>query len=83
MAGYSHTPLVRKLGLVPGMAAAVINPPMPYASLLAIDTAPPVLSAGDTIPYGLGYLHLFTTARAELGQVLSNARPRIARDGMI
>ena len=44
LAGYSQTPLIRKLGLRPGARARVIEPPVPYATLLGIDPAPPVLA---------------------------------------
>ena len=83
MAGYSPTPLVRKLGLKPGMAAAVIGAPPDYAALLEVTQAPPVLAVSDVIPQGLAYLHLFTSWRAEMVAVLTAARHSIARDGMI
>jgi len=83
MAGYSPTPLVRKLGLKPGVLAAVIGAPEPYGALLAIDGAPGALAPDGAIPTGLAFLHLFTRSRAELEQVLTAARHRIATDGMI
>lgn len=83
MAGYSPTPLVRKLGLKPGVPAAVIGAPMDYGTLLAIGAAPAALAADAPIPPGLAYLHLFTVHRAEMEQVLIAARGRIASDGMI
>ena len=83
MAGYAPTPLVRKLGLKPDVPAAVIGAPMDYGSLLGISDAPAALTPGAPIPEGLAYLHLFTVHRAELEQVLTAARHRIAPDGMI
>ena len=83
MAGYAPTPLVHKLGLKPGAAAAVIGTPMDYAALLEIAKAPPLLAAGATLPVGLDFLHLFTASRAEMAAVLSAALATMARDGMI
>jgi hypothetical protein len=83
VAGYSPTPLLRKLGLQPGVPAAVIGAPMDYGTLLEIAEAPAVLFPGDPIPEGLAFLHLFTLHRAEMAKVLTAARNRIARDGMI
>jgi hypothetical protein len=34
-AGYSGTPLVRKLGLQPGLTLQVIDAPMPYERIVA------------------------------------------------
>lgn len=82
MAGYSGTPLVRKLGFDAAMRAAVIDPPGDYAMLLGIDTAVPVIDA-DNIPQGLDFLHLFSAQRATLERVLSLARPRLSPTGMI
>ena len=83
MAGYAPTPLLHKLGLKPGAAAAVIGAPMDYAALLAIDKAPPLLAAGATLPVGLDFLHLFTVSREEMTLVLTAALATMARDGMI
>ena len=83
MAGYSPTPLVRKLGLSPGCAAVVIGAPMDYAALLEIAEPPSLLAAGATLPVGLDFLHLFTASRAEMAAVLSAALATMARDGMI
>ena len=82
MAGYSPTPLVRKLGLKSGVAAAVIGAPEGYGGWLAVDFVPPLVQA-DTLPVGLEFLHLFTVSRAEMALVLAEARATMARDGMI
>lgn len=82
-AGYSATPLVRKLGLTPAMKAAVIGAPGDYAALLSIPAAPPLLGPGDALPEGLDFLHLFTRSADELAHVLRAARVRLAPAGMI
>lgn len=39
-AGYSATPLIRKLGIKPGMKIVLLHPPNEYASWLGQDIAP-------------------------------------------
>ncbi len=83
MAGYSPTPLYRKLGLKAGVQPVVIAPPRPYDDLLGIPTNALQLSPDDPLPQGMAYLHLFTIARSELADVLTRARPCIAPDAII
>jgi hypothetical protein len=83
MAGYSGTPLARKLGIKPGMKAAIINPPFPYAETLGIDAAPEEIGPDAALPKGLAFLHIFTPFHDELHRRLSEARARITPDGMI
>lgn len=83
MAGYSDTPLVRKLGLKPGMRAAVIAPPLPYHQLLGIPESPPVLLAGAPLPAPLDYLHIFTASRTDLERMLALARVALAPAGFV
>lgn len=80
MAGYSGTPLWKKLGLKDGMRASVINAPEGYHETL-LANAP----GADWGPLadGHAFLHVFTTLRAELENTLASALPVIARDGMI
>ena len=83
MAGYSGTPLIRKLGLKPGMTAYVINPPWPYGETLGQGTDIPELAPGATLPTGTDFLHIFTRHRDELLGTLTHARQRLAPTGMI
>jgi hypothetical protein len=82
-AGYSGTPLIRKLGFTGAQPAVVMNPPHPYSDLLAEPVQIETRSSSDPIPDGTVYLHLFTTFRAEMEAVLTAARPRLAPGGMI
>ena len=79
MAGYSGTPLWKKLGLKAGMASTSIDPPADYEALLA--GAPDM--AWGPLREGVGFVHLFTAIRAGLADGLAAALPRLARDGMI
>lgn len=83
MAGYSGTPLARKLGLVAGTASFVLNPPAHYALLLEGAAPPLPLDPAADLPDGLEFLHLFTRWRAELRARLIEARPILAPDGMV
>lgn len=80
MAGYSGTPLWKKLGLKDGMTAAVINPPDGYPDRM--------LSGGPAADWGplrdgIAFVHLFTPFRAEMEVVLSKALTQMDRNGMI
>jgi hypothetical protein len=79
VAGYSGTPLWKKLGLKEGMAACVIGGPPEYDQLLP-DC--PAVAWGPVRPM-VQFVHLFTPFRAELDLELRRLLPLIARDGMI
>lgn len=83
MAGYSARPLAAKLGLRPGVGAAVLNAPWDYAATLGLDHAPQAIAPDAAIPPGLGYIHLFTASRSELERRLAEARAAMAADAMI
>lgn len=80
-AGYSGTPLVRKLGLKPGMTCAVLDPPPGYDDLLA--DPPEGLTWTDGAADGLDFVHLFARESDGLRERMAVLRGRIARDGMI
>ena len=82
-AGYSGTPLWRKLGFDAGVASVVMNPPVPYADLLGVPALPIVLASDAMLPAGTQYLHLFTLHRAEMAAVLTGARHRLTPAGTI
>ncbi len=60
MAGYSGTPLVRKLGIKDGMTVLVLDAPAPYAALVP-DLPAGVLVRGDVGPADVA--HVFVTRR--------------------
>lgn len=82
MAGYSGTPLAKKLGIKPGTRILKINAPSEYGGWLGelpegarlVATAP---KAGSDI------VHLFVTSIAELARDLPKARAAIAPEGAI
>lgn len=78
-AGYSGTPLWKKLGLKAGMAACVIGAPPDYDALIA--GGPDVI--WGPLRQGAGFIHLFTPFRAEFEDILRACLPLMACDGMI
>jgi len=77
--GYSGTPLVKKLGIKTGMALAILSPPDHYWGLLG-DLPGGLVIDGDA-PFD--FIHIFTTARAELEDALPRLRTQIVQNGMI
>jgi hypothetical protein len=81
MAGYSGTPLPKKLGIKPGCVLYFQNAPAGYLDLLG------PLPEGARIIVKLSepadLIHLFSKDRAELEKLLPNFLRHIAQDGMI
>lgn len=82
MAGYSGTPLTKKLGLKPGTVVYVIGAPEDYAELLGplpegarLATKPP--------KGGANLVHLFAKDQAGFKAALPKARQGITPDGAI
>jgi hypothetical protein len=77
-AGYSGTPLPRKIGVKPGARALVIGAP-PDAPALLEDGVQVLLRAAD----GLDAVVLFVTERRVLERRLPELRRRLAPTGMV
>lgn len=81
MAGYSETPLVKKLGLKEGFRVAVVNAPKDYFQLLG--QLPPGIQI-VSIPKGtLDFIHFFTQDRKDYEKRLKSLKKTMAQDGMI
>ncbi|MEM9388665.1 MAG: DUF3052 family protein [Pseudomonadota bacterium] len=80
-AGYSGTPLWKKLGLKAGHRVRPHQPPSDYARLLAPIPDGVVFSA--RLRRDIDLWHLFTRRRRELERLLPTAMAQIRRDGMI
>ena len=76
-AGYSNTPLPRKLGLKEGFRVRLVHPPAHYTKLVG-DV--PLAPEGTT---ELDFIHLFTNSRAELEQLLPLCKQSLAKTGML
>ncbi len=81
MAGYSGTPLVKKLGIKAGTSVYIKNAPVDYATLVPGIPADTVIAA--RLKKGLDFAHVFFKKRAELDAFLKKARASIAVDGCV
>lgn len=80
-AGYSGTPLVKKLGIQPGMTVQVIDAPRPYAEIvegLAADLRFVRRSSAAT-----QFVHLLVREQARLAQMLAGLRDRLPADAVL
>ena len=80
-AGYSGTPLSKKLGIKPGFRVKTRNAPGHFADLVA--PLPDGVTLSPRLRGEIDLYHLFTKSSAELRSVLSKAQHEIDVDGMI
>ena len=81
MAGYSGTPLVKKLGIKEGAKLYVENCPIEYEVLL--QKIPDRVEFKSRLSNGVEFIHYFTKSRAELSKFLPKAKDAMASNGMI
>ena len=80
-AGYSGTPLAKKLGIKDGFHVNLINAPEYYLSLF-IDL-PPNLLFGDQGDTKIDFIHFFTKSKAEYIELLPLLKNQIKPSGII
>ena len=81
MAGYSGTPLAKKLGLKAGSNLAFMGAPKEYPILIA--PTPAGVKIGVRISPATDIVHVFSTRRAELEAFLVSCRSRLRPDATI
>lgn len=81
MAGYSGTPLVKKLGVKDGFKIHAIGAPADYRSLLA--PLPAAVKFTSATNPSTNMIHLFVTQRARLARALEGLRKKMAPDASI
>lgn len=81
MAGYSGTPLIKKLGLGKGAVAFVRNEPASYWDWLS--PLPEGIVVKRKVTKGLTFAHLFVRSAAESKKEILAAKKALAPDGMI
>ena len=80
-AGYSGTPLAKKLGFKPGLRVAAIGAPANYTTLLA--PLPAGVDVGTRVGKTTDIVHLFTTSKAELATKLESWLKLLPADAAI
>lgn len=81
MAGYSGTPLAKKLGIKPGFRVRTSNAPGNYLDL--IDPYPANATISGAIRKDIDIWHFFTRSARELQRALPAIMETIRQDGMI
>jgi hypothetical protein len=81
MAGYSETPLPKKLGIKPGVTVATINPPNNYRRLLA--SIPQGVTFSDRLKPDSAFVHVFVSKCSELTKRLPVLRKKVSDTGII
>lgn len=80
-AGYSGTPLARKLGIKDGACVLLLNPPANYLTLLA--PLPDEVRFASRLSKTTGMIHGFFVRKADLQEALSSLRDRIKPDAVV
>ena len=79
MAGYSGTPLIKKLGIKDGMRVCFLHEPDHYGALLG--DLPTGLD--ETATDDINFIHAFYYERADFEQELPKLMSQMVRDGMV
>ncbi len=80
-AGYSGTPLARKLGIGPGAVVCALEAPANYRELLA--PLPEGVEFVSKVPAAARFVHAFAVERAKLEAILRDCRGTIAADAAV
>ncbi len=81
MAGYSGTPLLKKLGIKPGFSIGLINPPADYLDLLG--DLPSGVNFRHRLVAPTDFVHLFAACQRDLDMAMPRAKKALGRDGML
>jgi hypothetical protein len=80
-AGYSGTPLAKKLGIKAGQIVALLGAPSNYRKLLA--PVPEGVEFGTKLAKSTDLVHVFTASRVELGKALAACRKTLGPEAAI
>jgi hypothetical protein len=81
MAGYSGTPLQKKLGIKPGMGMAVLRAPKNYFEW--ISPLPPDVRITNAAVGDTAFIHVFVAERKRFEKEFRTLRKKLAKDGMM
>ncbi len=89
-AGYSGTPLAKKLGIKPGVRVVALGVPVDYRELLepipegaTIDVLLPAAGGTCELAAAASFVHIFTTERAVLEAELPRLKGALEKDGIL
>ena len=82
MAGYSGTPLIKKLGIKPGFHVLIVNEPKEYWDWLSPLPANVAVEL-KPIANKIDFVHLFTRQRKSFEKEFLMLRKTLTRDGML
>ena len=80
VAGYSGTPLAKKLGLKDGLTVLLAGAPDGYRKQLDVPTS---VRFASKLSNAVDLVHLFATRRAQLVHALADYRLRLAPDAVV
>ena len=80
-AGYSGTPLAKKLGIKPGFTVVALGAPADYSELL--EPIPEGAEVATELPASARFVHFFTTERAVLESELPRLKASLEKDGIL
>jgi hypothetical protein len=81
MAGYSDTPLAKKLGIKEGFTVLLVKAPVQYRALLA--PLPASVRFTSTANSSTNLVHAFATERSALGRLLNTLRKKLSHEAAI
>ena len=81
MAGYSKTPLVKKLGIKPGFHVIILNAPENYTQTLG--ELPEEIIVANSLAGPLDFIHFFTTRREILAAKFPQLKQALAPSGAL
>lgn len=80
--GYSGTPLIKKLGIKPGMRAAILNPPDDYFDA-TLGPLPEGVTLYKRLRPDLDFVHFFTLRSRQLAVKFPELKGALALEGML
>lgn len=81
MAGYSGTPLIKKLGIKAGSTVLLSKPPDEYFNWLG--TLPDSVKLVKRPVDEMDFIHVFVNDKKSLQKEFRNLKERLAKDGML
>jgi hypothetical protein len=81
MAGYSGTPLLKKLGIKPGFKMYVANPPGEYFEWLS--PLPDEVEVKIRLAKGVDFVHVFCLSQKDFHSLFTKVKSILKKEGMV